>query len=188
MDNSQQLNVVDDYRWSHLMTMKNNKSELEKVTLEHQAAKLFMTLYEAQYAIPMRHIWHNQPAKPDVSCYRNGHKLDLEIAHLYGSETEAMAVLGRSLSLEMEQAIAQMAESDSAIRLKNALGRLLNNKANKRYDSQQVWLVIRNASSCWTQDDLQSALSDIPIAEQHPFKEIWLIADFYGNNGLIKIF
>ena len=168
--------------------MKNNKSELEKVALEHQAAKLFMTLYESQYQIPMRHIWHNQPAKPDVSCYCNGHKLDLEIAHLYGSETEAMAVLGRPLSLEMEQAIAQMAESDLTLRLKNALGRLLHNKAKKRYDSQQVWLVIRNASSCWSQTDLQRVLNDIPVAKHHPFSEIWLITDFYGKNGLIKIF
>jgi len=65
-----------------------NSSIQEKIYLEHEAARLFMRFYEKQTGIPMRHIWHNLPRKPDVSCYLNDSKLDLEIAHIYGSEAE----------------------------------------------------------------------------------------------------
>ena len=70
----------------------------EKIRLEHEAARLFMRLYQRRYGVSMRHIWHNEPAKPDVSCYLEQQRLDLEIAHLYGSEAEAMQLLGRDLS------------------------------------------------------------------------------------------
>lgn len=69
----------------------------EKIALEHQAAKLFMRLYQHKFGVKMQHIWHNEPAKPDVSCYLEQQRLDLEIAHLYGSEAEAMKILGREL-------------------------------------------------------------------------------------------
>ena len=75
-----------------------SSSEQEKIALEHQAARLFMRWYERNTGIRIRHIWHNEPQKPDVSCYLDGARLDLEIAHLYGSEEEAMQILGRNLS------------------------------------------------------------------------------------------
>ena len=81
----------------------------EKIMLEHQAAKVFMRLYEQQFKQPMRHIWHNQPAKPDVSCYFAGERLDLEIAHLYGSEVEAMHILGRTLTEQTRFALQELA-------------------------------------------------------------------------------
>ncbi len=56
-----------------------------------------MRLYQHKFGVKMQHIWHNEPAKPDVSCYLEQQRLDLEIAHLYGSEAEAMKILGREL-------------------------------------------------------------------------------------------
>ena len=75
-----------------------NNSEHEKLLLEHQAAKLFMRWYEHETGNPIRHLWHNRPAKPDVSCRFEGDRLDLEVAHLYGGEQEAMQILKRELS------------------------------------------------------------------------------------------
>lgn len=88
--------------------MKRSSDE-EKRQLEHDAAKLFLRCYEQQQGIHMRNIWHNEPNKPDVSCYQENEQLDIEIAHLYASETEAMAVLGRPLSMQMQRDLADMA-------------------------------------------------------------------------------
>ena len=62
-------------------------SEQEKIEFEYEAAKLFFRCYEKAYGIPMCHIWHNEPRKPDVSFYQGDQKLDIEVAHLYASET-----------------------------------------------------------------------------------------------------
>ncbi|ATC94607.1 hypothetical protein [Pseudoalteromonas tunicata] len=168
--------------------MINATSHQEKIQLEHQAAALFMKLYERDTNITMRHIWHNEPSKPDVSCYRADKKLDLEIAHLYGSETEAMAILGRDISLEMQREIAQMMQEPSENRLQNALQRLLHNKAHKRYQSDNVWLVIRNASLLWQAEDIVAIKNHLRIPEHHPFEQIWLVGDFHGESGLVQLF
>ena len=72
-----------------------SRSDTEKRRLEHQAARVFLRCYEAEFDIPMRHIWHNEPAKPDTSCYCRNERLDLEIAHLYANESEAQLACGR---------------------------------------------------------------------------------------------
>lgn len=164
------------------------ESEKEKIALEHDAAKLFMRLYEKAYSVSMRHIWHNTPSKPDVSCYLDGTRLDLEIAHLYASEAEAMAVLGRSLSIETQREIALMAQTPDCDHLRNALERLLKQKYQKRYDSQRVWLVIRNASSNWHQNDIVEVVQKMVTPKKQPFEQIWIISDFFGKDGLIQVY
>ena len=74
------------------MVSKRNNSEHEKIVLEHQAAKLFMHWYEQETGNPIRHLWHNRPDKPDVSCRFEGDRLDWEVAHLYGSVQETMKI------------------------------------------------------------------------------------------------
>lgn len=159
-------------------------SEQEKLELEHSAAKLFLKCYEKAHGIPMRHIWHNEPRKPDISCYQGERRLDIEVAHLYASETEAMAVLGRPLSLNMQQELAAMAIAPSEQRLKVALGRLLTQKAKKRYQSQRTWLLIRNASHLWQYSDFVSVLKNIEVPDGHPFEQVWLLTDFYKGAPL----
>jgi len=163
------------------------ESEKEKIALEHQAAKLFMRLYESQFNIEIRHIWHNAPAKPDVSCYLNGQQLDLEIAHLYSSESEAMAVLGRPLSLNMQRELALMAQTPDDEHLTTALSRLLSQKYKKKYTSERVWLVIRNASSLWHRPELELALHQLQTPKNQPFEQVWLVCDYFGKEGLCQI-
>ncbi|WP_340677942.1 hypothetical protein [Paraglaciecola sp.] len=139
------ISLLSDLQLSARLQEFDN-SEQEKIALEHQAAKLFMHWYEHDTGKHIRHLWHNRPNKPDVSCRLEGQRLDLEIAHLYGSEQEAMALLGRALNeltrLELRELVST---SESDKRLLFALNRILANKSLKHYKSARVWLVIRNA-------------------------------------------
>ncbi len=163
-------------------------SHQEKIELEHQAAKLFLRLYEHHFNIPMRHIWHNQPSKPDVSCYQAQTQLDLEIAHLYGSEKEAMAILGRELSDETKLSLQSLLLEPIEQRLSFALNKILINKAKKHYNSARVWLVIRNANPFWHCDDIKAIQPELTINEGHPFEQIWIIGDIQGTSGMICLY
>ena len=163
-------------------------SQSEKIKLEHEAAKLFMRLYEAQYGIKMRHIWHNEPRKPDVTCYFDHQKLDLEIAHLYGSEAEAMHFLGRELKEETRQALIHLIQTPPDHRLLEALNLLLKNKGDKSYHSDQTWLVIRNANPLWKRADFERNMHLIELPDAHPFEQIWLLGDMQAHSGILQLY
>ncbi len=165
-----------------------SESQKEKLRLEHEAARLFMRLYEQCFAVPIRHIWHNEPKKPDVSCYLANEKLDLEIAHLYGSEVEAMMLLGRDLQPETRQILAELNQTPIEARLLKALNRLLANKAEKNYHTQRVWLVVRNVNPHWKREDFVQRRASVKLPSQHPFEQIWLVADSQGESGLVQLF
>ncbi|TPE51323.1 hypothetical protein FJM67_09485 [Maribrevibacterium harenarium] len=162
-------------------------SEEEKIRLEHDAAKLFMRWYERNTGLRIRHIWHNEPMRPDTSCMLDGEKLDLEIAHLYGSEAEAMAILGRDLSDKTRQALQEL-DKEPDHRLLKALNDILRNKAQKHYDSHRTWLVIRNAHPAWQRADIKALEHKITVPAQHPFEKIWLVADFEGKTGIVRLY
>jgi len=164
-----------------------NGSE-EKIKLEHEAARLFMRLYEQRFGVAMRHIWHNEPARPDVSCYYDEHKLDLEIAHLYGSEAEAMLILGRDLGDKTHKELLSLLRTPPQHRLLAALNCLIGNKAEKTYQTDRVWLVIRNANPLWTRRDILQHLKQLHMPKQHPFEQIWLIGDMRGQSGIVALY
>lgn len=163
-----------------------NASE-EKITLEHEAARLFMRLYEKRFGVSMRHIWHNEPARPDVSCYYDEQKLDLEIAHLYGSEVEAMHILGRQLTENTHKELLALLRTPAEHRLLTALNRLICNKAEKSYHTDRVWLVIRNANPLWTRRDILNHYQRLHMPATHPFEQIWLIGDMQGSSGILAL-
>ena len=163
-------------------------SEHEKIRLEHDAARLFMRWYERITGKEIRHIWHNKPTKPDVSCFLEGKRLDLEIAHLYGSEKEAMKILGRELSDETRYELHEqdfLTNADD--RLVDALNRILENKSKKRYRTKQVWLVIRNAHPAWTRKQIMHLQHRIVVPPNHPFDQIWMVGDFDGKSGIVNL-
>ena len=167
---------------------EHESSTSEKLRLEHEAAKSFMRQYEKNTGHEIRHIWHNEPSRPDVSCVLEGERLDLEIAHLYGSEQEAMKILGRSLSDKTRDELREQACcSDVHQRLLNALNRILMNKAQKQYDSKRVWLIIRNAHPAWSADTIMKLQHQINIPFNHPFEQIWMVVDFKGNSGIVQL-
>ncbi|WP_305908938.1 hypothetical protein Q9L42_008175 [Methylomarinum sp. Ch1-1] len=165
-----------------------NRNMQEKIELEHQAARLFMRLYEQKFGIPMRHIWHNEPKKPDVSCYLDDQRLDLEIAHLYGSEAEAKLILGREANIRTLEALHRLIEVPVDQRLLNALNAILASKAEKSYHSDRVWLVLRNANPLWSRQDFATNLHQVTLPVAHPFEQIWVIGDMKGLSGILRLF
>ncbi|MCW8891036.1 MAG: hypothetical protein OQL20_10285 [Sedimenticola sp.] len=164
-------------------------SEHEKIGLEHQAAKLFMRWYERETGKKIRHIWHNRPIKPDVSCKFEGDRLDLEVAHLYGSEQEAMQILGRELSDITVAALRELeAVADPHARLLKALNRILENKSHKQYKTKRVWLIIRNAHPAWGADEIKALQHHIDVPDNHPFEQIWMVGDFKGISGIVQLY
>ncbi|MFY0641593.1 MAG: hypothetical protein JXR16_11145 [Bermanella sp.] len=167
---------------------EHRSSEAAKLKLEHDAAKLFMRQYERLTGHTIRHIWHNQPKRPDVSCMLDGQKLDLEIAHLYGSSQEAMDILKQGINANVKHQLElQEAFSDTHERLISALNAILKNKAGKTYDSNKVWLVIRNAHPAWKREQVLDAMNEIKVPEGYQFDQIWLVADFTGQSGIVRL-
>lgn len=169
--------------------MKLSSSEQEKMALEHQAAKIFMAAYEHDSGLEIRHLWHNRPSKPDVSCRLEGKRLDMEIAHLYGTELEAKQILGRDLNegtcLELRN-LDIVTQPDE--RLLKALNRILANKSQKQYRSQRVWLVIRNAHPAWDRAQIEALRDKIDVPPTHPFEQIWMVGDWAGESGIVQLF
>lgn len=179
-----------------------NRSKSLKRKIERDAARYFLRWFESLYQIPMRNIWHNEPSKPDISCHLDGEPLDLEIAHLYASASEAKiltqeiilqtqgteaAVNASDKELELLNYLADLVEMDSKLRLETALTRLLTNKAKKTYDSPRVWLVIRNASPLWKSKEFERCIEGFNMPK-NPFEQIWLLPEFDGSEPPIRIF
>ena len=165
-----------------------NNSTREKIELEHDAARIFMRLYEERSGLPMRHIWHNEPGKPDVSCYLDGDRMDLEIAHIYGSEEEAKLILGRAANIRTLEALHRLIQVPVGDRLLTALNAVLASKSGKTYHSDRVWLVIRNANPLWSTDDLKQCLHRVSLPPAHPFEQIWVIGDMTGESGILQLY
>ncbi len=163
-------------------------AEQEKVQLEHDAAKIFMRCYEAKFQVPIRHIWHNLPRKPDVSCYLQDRRLDMEIAHLYGSEQEAMKILGRELDEHTRNELLALEQTPADGRLLTALNRILVNKGGKSYRTERVWLVIRNAHPAWTSAAIAELQDLINVPNEHVFEQIWIVGDMRGETGILQLY
>ena len=179
-----------------------NRSETLKRQLERDAAKHFLRLYEQVYKTPMRNIWHNEPSRPDISCHLNGKPLDLEIAHLYASASEAK-ILTREIIQQVQGSesfitpsekeqellnyLSDLINMSSQKRLVTALTRILASKAKKTYDSSRVWLVIRNASPLWQAEDFLQCIPYFQI-DENPFEQIWLLPEFDGSQPPIQLF
>ena len=89
---------------------------------------------------------------------------------------------------QTQQALHQLASIPAAERMLNALHRIISQKAHKSYDSQRVWLVIRNANPRWSCVDIERHRALLQIPAVHPFEQIWLVGDWHGDSGLLSLF
>jgi hypothetical protein len=161
----------------------------EKLLWEKQATEVFIAWYSQAYSTSFTFVSHNLPAKPDVSCLLNGSELDLEIAHLYGTEQEAMSILGKSLNQHTRDELIKLRlTSSTQDRLIAALNRILENKSHKTYDSNRVWLVIRNVHPGWQASQLALMHDSLVIPENHSFEQIWLVGDVDAASGAICLY
>ena len=105
-----------------------------------------------------------------------------------GSEAEAMKILGRSLSAETQSALAeQELEHNTDQRLVSALNRILRQKAEKTYQSQRAWLLIRNAHPQWNARKIIQFINKIQVPASHPFEQIWILGDMHGKSGILQL-
>lgn len=124
-----------------------------------------------------------------MSCELGGERLDLEVAHLYGSEQEAMQILGRELSDRTRQELRELdLVADPHSRLLDALNRILTQKSLKHYQSKRVWLVIRNAHPAWRAPEIKALQHYITVPPHHPFEQIWMVGDMLGESGIVQLF
>lgn len=161
----------------------------EKESLELHAVQLFVDLYNNKNGVGLKFIKLLMPPEADGLCELNGEELGIEVAHIYGAETDATRILGRKLRNalgEKELLANRLYPLDQKIPF--ALNQVLNNKASKLYNATRVWLIIRNGFPLWFKEDFEQYLERITLPKLHPFEQIWLICDSTGKSGLLKLY
>ncbi|MGK8440455.1 hypothetical protein ACRS3X_24490 [Ectopseudomonas hydrolytica] len=160
----------------------------EKEDLEAAAAAIFCKCYQRETGSPAELLRHNPTPKPDSTCCIGNIQIDVEIAHLYGTSIDAQNLLTRP----RRKPLSTQEKTNNNIKPLNArvlgeLNQILKNKSDKKYNSNETWLVIRNAFPLWSKQDFEQNLSEIAYPQHHPFEKIWLICDRQGNTGLIEL-
>jgi len=160
----------------------------EKENLEISAAEIFCKCYPKNTGICAKFFGLNKPPLPDATCKIGNTTIDLEIAHLYGSSIDAQRLLGRKRRVPFtEETLKEQRLIPLNLRIPCELNSILENKSNKTYETERVWLVIRNGFPLWAKEDFENYKSEIILPLSHPFEKIWLICDARGNTGLIEI-
>lgn len=128
------------------------------------------------------------PPEPDGLCSLDGQSLHVEVAHIYGRESDAKKLVGCTgkSAVTREQEILSAMRPLGA-RLLEPLNDLLANKATKTYQTSRVWLLIRSASPLWNLDDFRENKVNIAIPSVHPFKQIWLLCDTRASFGVLRL-
>lgn len=125
---------------------------------------------------------------PDVSCILGDVRIDIEVAHLYGSKRDARMIYGRTRDYEKNMA-DRIAHALVPLneRVISDLNSILEEKAQKRYGGK-TWLLIRNAYPLWNREDFELYFSNIIIPAGHSFEEIWLLCDRDGRSGILRLY
>lgn len=128
------------------------------------------------------------PPEPDALCYFDGQKLHVEVAHIYGTESDVKKLLGRTgksaPTLEQQKRSAMVPLN---MRLITPLNNLLADKAIKKYQTSRVWLLVRSAFPLWSIDDFIENQAQIKIPATHPFEKIWLLCGPQASFGVLQI-
>ena len=94
------------------------------------------------------------PPEPDGFCLLDGKPLHIEVGHVYGAQSDAKQLLGRTgmaAPSDEEKILSTLIPLERRSLL--PLNRLLVNKATKTYQASRVWLVVRSALPMWSRQD-----------------------------------
>jgi len=130
-----------------------------------------------------------QPPYPDTLCELTGQPLYVEVAHIYGTETDAKYLLrrtGRAQPTKQERLKSTLTPLDKRYLI--PLNKVLKSKAEKIYKGKPVWLLVRNGLPLWTSEDFNEHINEIKIPKKHPFDEIWLLCAPSGQFGAIQLY
>lgn len=152
--------------------MRNEKQKLEISALNQFSDALAALIGEGRF------VFHELcgPPQPDGYCSFDGQPLHVEVGHIYGTQSDAKRLLGRtgkSAATPAEMMNARMVPLSA--RLLRSLNELLDKKAKKTYPASRVWLLIRSAFPLWTIDDFKEHQAAIRIPRFHRFEQIWLL-------------
>ena len=162
----------------------------EKEALEQNAIAQFASLFSRQVGRGVLKF-HKllEPPQPDALCTVDAKKIFIEVAHVYGTDADARYLLdrdGKAAPTKRERLASRCIPLN--VRLLGSLNNILERKAEKQYDAEPVWLLIRVALPLWTSEDFEEHISEILVPENHPFQEIWLLCDPYERFGLIQLY
>lgn len=119
----------------------------EKTELEKHAVLEFCKAYKEQYGGIITYVGQCAPPLPDTRCNLDGKIIFIEVAHLYGKTSDAKKLLGRKgRSSPRPEEEKQARFTPLHIRIGNELAGILQQKFEKTYADDSVWLVVRNAN------------------------------------------
>ena len=160
----------------------------EKTDLEKYAVIEFCEAYNRQHPEHLSYVDPCQPPFPDTRCTMDGQDIYLEVAHLYGPPSDAKRLLGRqghSYPGPEEQKRARL--TPLSIRIGQEFLTVLQCKCEKTYNTDLVWLIIRNANPLWASSDFKSHLTNINMPPKHPFERIWLLCGRGAGSRIIDL-
>ena len=165
--------------------MTSEKHGLEIGALNQFAEALVPVLGEGRFTFDRL----LKPPEPDALCSFDGQPLHVEVAHVYGTRSDARKLLGRtgkSAPTDVEQMCSAKMQLD--VRLLTPLNDLLSDKATKKYQTSRVWLLIRSAFPLWCIVDFVGNQARIAVPVEHPFEKIWLLCGPRTSFGLLQLF
>ena len=160
----------------------------EKTELEKYAVIEFCKAYKEQHGKTITYVGQCAPPLPDTRCNLDGKTIFIEVAHLYGKTSDAKKLLGREGGSSPRAAEEKQARlTPLHIRIGGELTGILQQKFEKTYAADSVWLVVRNANPLWNCSDFKSYLYGFKIPPENPFKRIWLLCGTTAERGLIEL-
>lgn len=173
--------------------MTSEKHGLEIGALNQFAEALVPVLGEGRFTFGRL----LKPPEPDALCFLDGQPLHVEVAHIYGTQSDVKQLLGRRGKAAPTQAqrmlsarvpLGGCAGTDGRLlRLLTPLNDRLSDKATKKYQTSRVWLLVRSASPLWTKADFVENKACIAVPAQHPFEKIWLLCGPRTFSGLLQL-
>lgn len=162
----------------------------QKESLEYHAVINFIQEYNRTHK--RQFIFHHlcKPPMSDALCELNGKRIGIEVVHSYGSGIEAAIRLGNCRSSDFpRKKHCERRITPIDVRSLNSLDERLFEKSKKNYTFSPVWLLVRNAFLLWGKNDYKRHKKDIPIPDNHPFNQIWLLCDenSVGSQGIIRL-
>jgi hypothetical protein len=162
----------------------HEKKQLERAALEEFGQWFTVNAGRGEFRL----VELLDPPKLDSRCRIGEAEVYVEVAHVYGTETDAKTLLGRT----------GVGAPDSGRHRRDALisfdrrvivplNTVLQEKAGKTYDGSPVWLVIRNGFPLMDQADFESYADQIIVPDVHPFTEIWLLCGRSAENGALRL-
>jgi hypothetical protein len=125
--------------------------------------------------------------EPELLCEMEGQEVWVALAPLALPPRAAHRVLGRRAWGGGRRDPLSQVGGVGVHEVTQALNRLLAERVAVAYPERPIWLVIRNLTFLWAQDDFDRHGAEIRIPRPHPFREIWLQCGPDSRYGMLRL-